>query len=268
MNLSEFYTNKVFWITGGSQGIGLALAGQILANGGKVAISARNPVKLKLLEKVFGEYGDALLIHAGDATDYKDDELMVATIIAHFGKLDGVITNAGISCYGELEKSSMDVAKHVIDTNIYGTMFPIKAAIPELKKTNGSILLVSSVAGFSGLPAYSAYSMSKMSLIALSESLRLELDAYGIFVGIAFPGFTQNHPDKRILNAKGEEEAVPLRPKKLTTNTEDMATNFLEQIKKRRHSGNYTLMGGFTQFLSKFFPQIFYLILKKRYTAS
>jgi len=265
MNLTRFYTNKVVLITGGSQGIGKELAKQVLAHQGKVVITARNAEMLALVKKEFAPYENSLMIHAGDVTNYQDNIELVNKIITRFGRLDVLITNAGISAYGEIESMKPEVATQVINTNIYGTLFPIMAAIPELKKSQGSILLVSSVAGFSGIPGNSAYSLSKMSLIALAESLRIELDRYQIFVGIAFPGFTKNDPNKKTMNPMGDLEKVSERPNNLTLSREKMASNFLAQIMNKKYYKVFTIFGWLAHFTSKYFPAIFHYILKKNY---
>lgn len=268
MDLARYYTNKVVLITGGSQGIGKELAKQILGYKGKVVITARNAEMLALVKNEFAPFENSLLVHAGDVTNYQDNIELLNKTITRFGRLDVLITNAGISAYGEVEFMKPEVAAQVIDTNIYGTLFPIMAAIPELKKSQGSILMVSSVAGFSGIPGNSAYSLSKMSLIALAQSLRIELDRYRIFVGIAFPGFTKNDPNKKTMSPLGNLEKVPERPKNLTISREKMASYLLAQIMNKKHYKVFTSFGNITHFMSKYLPSILHSILKKNHNRS
>jgi len=265
MDFLTFYKNKVVLITGGSQGIGKELAKQVLSYQGKVIITARNAEKLLQVKKEFGLDEMTLMIHQGDVSNYQDNVDLIKKIITQFGKLDILITNAGISGYGEVEIMKPEVATQIINTNIYGTLFPIMAAIPELKKSHGSILLVSSVAGLSGLPGASAYSLSKMSLIALAESLSIELERYQIFVGIALPGFTKNENDKKALSPVGKSENVPERPERFTMSREKMASNYLSQIKNKKYYKVYTVFGLVAHFVSKYLPRIFHFIIKRKY---
>lgn len=175
MNPSIFFKDKVAVITGSSMGIGKELAKQILINGGKVVLTGRNRARLESTKDEFEMYFDSILIHQGDVTNFELNQILVTKTIERFGRLDILITNAGLSGYGEVEMLKPGVARQIIDTNIYGTLFPIMVALPELKKTKGSVLIISSIAGFYGLPDYSAYSLSKMALRALAQSLRVEL---------------------------------------------------------------------------------------------
>ena len=265
MNLSDFYKDKVVLVTGSSMGIGKELSRQVLIHGGKVVMTARNATRLNAVAVEFKEYADNILIHAGDATDYENNALTVQKTIARFGKLDVLINNAALSCFGEVEMMKPEVARQVIDVNIYGSLFPVMVAIPELKKTKGSVLFISSLAGFHGLPGYSAYSLSKMSLKALFQSLRGELKASGVFAGIAYVGFTQNEGEKKMLTPEGQWVKTPDRPKKLTVSRETTALKLLRQIMKRKYSDTHSLLGFFTRIMSRYFPTLLQAILSKNY---
>jgi NADP-dependent 3-hydroxy acid dehydrogenase YdfG len=262
---NTFFKDKVVIITGSSMGIGKELAHQVLKAGGKVVLTARNAAKLENVKKDFNMFTDNILAHPSDATDYSQDVSLIKSTIDRFGKLDILITNAGLSCFGEVENTLPEVARQVIDTNIYGSLFPIMAAIPELKKTKGSIMLISSLAGLHGMPGHAPYSISKMSLKALAQSLRIELQHTGIYVGIAYLGFTVNEKEKKTLNAVGDWEAVPQRPKKLTASREETAVKILDQIKNKKHANAHFLFGKITSFLSRIFPYLLFRLLKKNF---
>ncbi|MBX2969891.1 MAG: SDR family NAD(P)-dependent oxidoreductase [Cyclobacteriaceae bacterium] len=265
MSLQSFYSDKVVLITGASMGIGKELARQVLVAGGKAVITGRNVSRLQAVQREFESYADHLIIHAGDVADYKDNQVLVEKIIAQFGKLDVLINNAGISCFGEVEVLQEDVVRQVVDTNIYGSVFPVMAALPELKKTKGSILFVSSVAGFHGLPGHSTYSLSKMSLKALAQSLRTELLQHGVFAGIAYVGFTENETDKRTISPNGNPEPVPQRPKRLVASREETAVKILNQIRNRKAEEIHGWLGKFTGVMSRLFPSLLHLLIRKNY---
>ena len=265
MSLGKFYKDKVVIVTGGSMGIGKELAKQLLDFGAKVVITGRTLEKLQKVQAEFNATDQQLLLHAGDVASIDSNNELVNKCIAQFGRLDALINNAGMSAFGELGEVKELAVKQVLDTNIYGSVFPTMSAIDELKKSKGSILFVSSIAGLTGLPAYSTYSLSKMSLRSLAHSLRIELSRFGVFVGICYVGFTENETAKRTLNPSGNEEKVPDRPKIITSTREKTARKMLTQIKSRRYSVNQSLLGKLVMFMSKIFPGLAGWVMKQNY---
>ncbi|MDP3556221.1 MAG: SDR family NAD(P)-dependent oxidoreductase [Bacteroidota bacterium] len=263
--MESFYKNKVTIITGSSMGIGKEIAYQILMLGGKVVLTGRNEERLIATKNEFSKYSESILIHVGDITNYENNALMIKNTVTHFGKIDVLINNAGLSCFGEIGVMNHDVAKQIIDANIYGSLFPVMAALPELKKTKGSVLFVSSLAGIHGLPGYSAYSLSKMSLKALAQSLNAELKLEKVFVGISYVGFTENDKNKKTLSPNGSWINVPSRPKIITNSKKQTALKLLMQIKNKKHSEVQTIVGTIINKFNQFFPSIFNSILKLNY---
>jgi dehydrogenase/reductase SDR family member 7B len=147
MSLQEFYKDKVVIVTGASMGIGKEIAHQVIKFGGKVVITGRNLQRLESASKELGNDKN-ILIHQGDVTDHSNNIELVNNTIKRFGRLDVLINNAGLSCFGEVDKMKPEVAKEIIDANIYGSLFPSMAALSELKKTKGSVMFLSSLAGF------------------------------------------------------------------------------------------------------------------------
>jgi NAD(P)-dependent dehydrogenase (short-subunit alcohol dehydrogenase family) len=265
MTIADFYKDKVVLITGGSMGIGKELARQVLELGGFAVITGRNNDRLKLAEKEFENFSGRLLTHTGDVTSWENNDLLMGKIRENFGRLNIIINNAGMSSYGELEVLEPAVAKQVIDTNIYGSLFPVMTGLRHFRSSLQSILFVSSIAGFFGLPAYAAYSLSKRSLQALAQSLRIELQSHGVFVGISHVGFTENDEDKKTLSPSGELEKIPPRPKPLVSTKSATAEKILMQIKRRKNSQTHSLFGKFIYFLSNYFPGLLHFLMKKKY---
>lgn len=265
MNLSAFYNGKIVLITGASLGIGKEMARQVLALGGKVVMTARNKTRLIAALNEFKEYAENILIYEGDATNYQDNIELIEKVRHCFGKLDILINNAGMSCYGDVETLQPGVAEQVINTNIYGSLYPAMVAIPELKKWQGSMLFVSSIAGIHGIPGYSTYSLSKMALTGLAQSLRTELRSVKVFVGIAYVGFTENEEEKKTLSPNGQLEKIPTRPNRLTASRETTARLLLQQIMQRQHSAIPSSFGLFTSLISRYFPDVLRHILAWNY---
>jgi len=267
MKLFRFYNNKVVIVTGSTMGIGKEVAKKILHSGGKVVFTGRNSKRIEELHQELIDYNGSYLIHQGDVNNMDDNQNMVNETIHKFGRIDILITNAGMSCYGEVSQLKMEVAKEVIDTNVYGSLFPVMACLDELKKSKGSILFISSLAGFQGLPGYSCYSLSKMALKPLAQSLSIELRSKKVSVGIAYVGFTENELEKRTLSPLGKLEAVPVRPKFVTNSRQRTAEKILNQIRKRKSQSVHSVVGKISYRLNMFFPSLMDAILRVNYKS-
>ena len=266
MKSSEFYRNKVVLITGASMGIGKEMALQVLNYGGKVAITGRNLARLLTVQSELKEHSENLLIQDGDVANYDDVINLMKKIILRFGRLDVLVNNAGMSNdFAELEIINNKVVDEIIDTNIKGALFSSMVAIPELKKTKGSIIFISSIAAFRGLPAYSLYSLSKMALTALTQSIRIENKEADVFVGIAYVGFTENETAKRTLSYEGKPEKVPKRNKLVTRPRSMTVKILLNQIANRRPRIIHSIIGKLTFLLCKYTPVVANIMYKRIY---
>lgn len=246
-------------------GIGKEVGKRILSCGGKVVFTGRNPERIDALQKELQEFIGSYIIHQGDVNRMEDNTRMLEATIRAFGRLDVLINNAGMSCYGTVEKLKMEVAKTVIDTNVYGSLFPVMTCLEELKKSKGSILFISSLAGFQGLPGYSCYSLSKMALKPLAQSLSIELKDKNVSVGIAYVGFTENENQKRTLSPDGRLEMVPLRPKFLTNSRRNTADKILHQIRKRSKQKVHSTLGQISYRFNRWFPSLSDFLLRWNY---
>ena len=185
--------NKVVVVTGASSGIGKACAWHFAKNGSKVILAARSLEKLEIIYKEMISQGYEVLVVKSDVSIESDCKDLISKTITRFNKIDILINNAGISMRTTLEEMDLSVIKKVMDVNFYGTVFCTKYALPYLLKSKGSVVGVSSIAGYKGLPARTAYSASKFAIHGLLESLRLENLKKGLHVLIACPGFTASN---------------------------------------------------------------------------
>ncbi|HDD62253.1 MAG TPA: SDR family oxidoreductase [Chloroflexi bacterium] len=265
MNLPAFYEDKVVLITGGSMGIGKEMARLVMDAGGKVILTGRRVSKLLAAGEEFREFADNLVLHTGDVADYQDTSVLMDKITNKFGRLDILVNNAGMAGYGEVGALEPQAVDEVIDTNIKGSIFQTRAALPLIKKSKGSILFVSSVAGFWGLPAYSLYSLSKMALTALVQSLRLENAKDGVYAGIAYVCFTENEKEKRWLSPEGNRDPLPQRNKLFLTSRSDTARKMLVQIARRKPTDVHSGIGKLMYIMSRFIPGIVNWILIQFY---
>ena len=171
---------KVVLITGGSSGIGKSI-GEFLHHKGFVVYgTSRNPERV--LNSVFP-------LVALDVRDSNSIRLAVAKIIATTGQLDIVINNAGVGITGPLEEIPLEEMKNNFDTNFFGPIEVMKAALPQMREQkSGLIINVTSIAGYMGLPYRGIYSASKGALELITEALRMEVKSFGIHITNVAPG--------------------------------------------------------------------------------
>ena len=178
--------NKVWFITGASRGFGRVWAYAALKRGDKVAATAR---KLESIADLKEKYGTNVLTLELDVTDAGQVKTAVEQAHAHFGRLDIILNNAGYSLVGTIEEASADDVRALYETNIFGALAVIKAALPLLRKQGwGHILGTSSGLGHVTMPVIGYYCSSKWAFEAIHESLAAEVKPFGIKVTIIEPG--------------------------------------------------------------------------------
>jgi NAD(P)-dependent dehydrogenase (short-subunit alcohol dehydrogenase family) len=228
------FTDKVIIITGSTQGIGFKVAELLAERGAKVIINSRREEKVKAALEKLKNTTTRVAGLAGDVSDEAFCRVLCQFAITQFGQLDILINNAGIAAGGLIKDTRGEAFKKVIDINLLGSLYPTLACMTEICKQKGSVLFIGSVAGIAGLPSYSAYSSSKRGLISIAESLRAELWDEGVFVGIHYPGFTENEDDKIMLNTSGREEVLKKRDGVKAQSRDQTAGRIIKQLEKRK----------------------------------
>jgi NAD(P)-dependent dehydrogenase (short-subunit alcohol dehydrogenase family) len=196
-------------ITGGSSGIGRATALRLAGLGARLALLARGVEPLEEAVQQVRQIGAEALAVPADVTDPAQCQHAVAAAVDHFGRLDALICSAGISMRSLLESSDLAAVEQVFRVNFLGTLYPTYFAIPHVKQTRGSLIAVSSLTGKRGIPSYAAYSASKFAVHGLYQSLRLELRAEGVHVGVVSPGFVDTPLRFRVLGPDGRPWPAP-----------------------------------------------------------
>ncbi len=225
---------KVALITGGARGIGAATATQLVAGGAKVVLVDLDAEPLQELVARLGD-GNATAI-AGDVTELAEMEAAVAHAVERFGGIDVVVANAGIASYGSVGAVDPAIFRRVIDINITGVFHTVRAALPELERRRGYVLVVSSEAAYAPAPGLAAYNASKAGVEHFANSLRLELGFKGVAVGSAHMSWIDTpmvQDAKQDLGAFGEMlESLP-GPLGATTSVQECAEAFVAGIEKR-----------------------------------
>jgi NAD(P)-dependent dehydrogenase (short-subunit alcohol dehydrogenase family) len=183
--------DKVVWITGGASGIGEAVTRRFIQEGAKVSIIGRSKDTLAKMKK---EFGENILTYQGDISKYEDNEQAVQATVEQFGKLDVFVANAGVfdgfAKFADVTPEALSEAyDYLLDINVKGSFFGAKAALEELKKTNGNIIFTVSGASFYPDGGGVWYTASKHAQIGLMRQLAFELSP-SIRVNAVAPGGT------------------------------------------------------------------------------
>lgn len=254
------FTKQVVWITGASSGIGEALACEFYKQGAIVALSARRKDRLEALQKKLGDKA-----HVFPCDVQKSQELYNAAkkIGESLGAINIVVANAGYGVMGPFEKIEDDMWRKQMDTNFFGVIWTIKAALPYLKKTKGSIGIVSSVAGKINLAQSAPYSASKAALMALANSLYQELYPHKISVTNLAPGLIESEINQ--VNNWGEyvEKKRPTTKKAWRWPSQKAAKVMVKAIKERKREVVITGHGKLAAFLGTHLSGFTYWTLAK-----
>ncbi|AQZ63696.1 short-chain dehydrogenase/reductase [[Actinomadura] parvosata subsp. kistnae] len=178
--------SKVWFVTGSSRGLGRCFVEAALAHGDRVAATARS---VDALEELTATYGDNVLPLAMDVTDKAAVFAAVERAREHFGRLDVIVNNAGYAQVGAVEELSEQELRDQMETNLFGAVWVIQAALPTLREQrSGHIIQLSSAAGLIAMPLGGAYHASKWALEGLNEALAGEVAEFGVKVTIIEPG--------------------------------------------------------------------------------
>ena len=178
--------NKVWYVTGASQGFGLALVKQLLAAGYRVAATSRSTGDLQAAAGV--DDRNRFLPLKVDLTSAEAIRQSIEETVAAFGAIDVVVNNAGYGMEGTVEELDEKKMRDIFDINVFATINVTKYALPHLRKQrSGHVINIASVAGFVGAPGWSVYSATKSAVIAFSEVLALDVHELGIHVTVVGP---------------------------------------------------------------------------------
>lgn len=239
-------------ITGGTDGIGKALIDALVPLGAKIATCGRNYDKLYSLQMQYSN----IVLHAMvcDVSHEKECQRFIESTVNEFGGIDILINNAGISMRALVKDLEVDVIRKVMDVNFFGSVYCTKFALPYLIERQGSVVGVSSIAGYRGLPGRSGYSASKFALQGWLESLRTELLNDNVHVMWVCPGFTTSNIRHAALNKEGRPHGETSMDEGSMMPASEVAVRILDAIEKRKRTLVMTFTGKRTVFLNKFFP--------------
>ncbi|CAN0577707.1 unnamed protein product [Ectocarpus sp. 12 AP-2014] len=199
--------NKVAYITGGTKGIGFAVAQTLLDQGMKVAISGRSQESVDQALKDFDN--DDVLGIVSNVAKLSDEENAVAKITDKWGQVDVVLANAGVGNFAPIDEMTEEQWHQMIDVNLSGVFHTLKASVASLKKTEGYYITLASLAGTNFFAQGAGYNASKFGVVGFTQAAMLDLRQYGIKVSTIMPGSVATHFNH---NEPGDKDAWKIQP--------------------------------------------------------
>jgi short-subunit dehydrogenase len=246
--------DKVVIVTGGTSGIGKAIAVAFARKGARVVISGRNGANLEQAEKELKQITPDILAVQGDVCHENDCVRLINETLNRFGRIDILVNNAGVSMRALFTELDLNVLRTLMDINFWGTVYCTKYAMSSLLKSKGTVVGISSIAGIKGLPGRTGYSASKFAMQGFLEALRIENLKKGLHVLICCPGFTASNIRNTALAKDGSAQGESPRDEEKMMQPEEVAEALIRAIEKRKRSLILTRQGKLTSWVNKFFP--------------
>lgn len=263
--MSNYYNDKVIWITGASSGIGEALVKELVQkSNAKVILSSRNGQQLYEVAESAGLTVSRYSVIPLDLKNYKEMPEIAAKAVAAFGKIDILINNAGLSQRSLAIETDIEVDKRLMDVDFIGTVALTKAVIPYMiQNKGGHIAVVSSLMGIFGAPMRSGYAAAKHALHGFFDALRAELYAQNILITIICPGFIQTDISIHAVTGDGSSQGTMDDATMKGMPVDIFAKKMLNAIEKKK---NQKVIGGkevLGVYLKRFFPALLAKVIRK-----
>ncbi len=269
--MNQLFKDKVVIVTGASSGIGEAVAREFAANSSKVMLAARSEKRLKaIVNEIRARNQEASFIRT-DVSRETDCRNLVEKTVEKYGTVNILINNAGLSMRAAFIDVDLSVLHTLMNVNFWGTVYCTRYALPYLVENKGSVVGVSSIAGFHGLPGRTGYSASKFAIHGFLETIRIEYLKKGLHVMIIFPGFTSTEIRKHALTANGTEQGFSPMDEKNMMSPEYVAKWVLKGIRKKKRNKILTWEGRLTALFQRIVPHFvdwaYYIEMSKEHAS-
>lgn len=261
------FQNKTVVVSGGSRGLGLSIATEVVARGGRVAILARDIDELirgkETIKKTFPEFPNKVLVVPCDVTDPEEVESAFSRTIDEFGRIDVLINNAGSIAVGPFETMTMQDFEAQMKLHFFAPLNTIRAILPTFKKQKfGRIVNISSIGGKVGVPHMTTYSASKFALAGFSEALSEEIAKDNILVTTIYPGLMRTgSPVQAVFKGDHEKEfawfATSDSAPGLTVSAQSAAKQILNAVESNKRESVLTLPAKAGVLFHDNFPETF-----------
>ena len=254
------YAMKIIVITGASDGIGAEMARQLASRYGAdvgLVLAARNERRLGEVSTQCQSLGANVLIARTDVSVEAECRQLIKACVTHFGQLDALINNAGMSAqalFEDVKATDLVWYEQLMRVNLWGSVWCTHAALPFLKQSRGRVVAVSSLAGLIGVPGRTAYSATKFAMTGFFEALRAELKTAGVSVTTAYPGVVATNIRHHGLNAAGLAAGSSGLKEDGAMTVETCAALILQGMDKREREVVMTTKGKLGRWLKLFAP--------------
>jgi short-subunit dehydrogenase len=247
----------VYLITGASDGIGAEMARQLAGQQTGLVLAARNQAKLDEVAAQCEAKGAQTLVVPMDVSVEAQCRGLVEQAVAKFGRIDVLVNNAGVSAqalFSDVAAADLHWYEDLMKVNLWGAVWCTHAALPHLKRSSGSIVAVSSLAGLVGVPGRTAYSATKFAMTGFFEALRAELKGAGVSVTTAYPGVVATQIRYRGLNAQGVAAGSSGLKEDKAMSVEECARLIIDGMRRREREVVMTAQGKLGRFIKLIAP--------------
>ncbi len=253
--MNATYSGKVVVVTGASQGIGRALALELAAQRPRLVLAARDEQALSAAAQACRARGAETCVAPTDVSNEAACRALVATAVERFAGIDVLVNNAGIGMLARFDEvSDLSAYERLLRVNVLGSIYPTFHALLHLKRSRGQIVVLSSLAGLSGVPLRTAYSASKHAQIGFFDSLRIELRGSGVSVTIVCPYFVRSEIRQRALGPDGRAlGSSPVQEDEIMS-AEECARRIVRAMERRQRMLVMTLKGRLGRFVKLVAP--------------
>jgi len=257
------FKDKVIWITGASSGIGEALTYEFAKHGAKLVISARRKRELNKVKKATNLPEDNVLVVSMDLQHHNTMDAKVEEVVKHFGRIDLLVNNAGISQRSLAMETELEVDKKIMSINYFGTISLTKAVLPIMQKQGfGQIAAVTSLVGKFGSPLRSTYAASKHALHGFFDSLRAELSKENIDITLLCPGYIKTEISMNAVTGDGSPQNSMDDATENGLTPKLCAQKMIAAIHRKKQEAYIGQREVWAVYLKRFFPRIFSLFLQ------
>jgi short-subunit dehydrogenase len=259
------FLNKVVWITGASSGIGEATVYAFAKEGAKVVISARREEELQRVKKNTGLPDSDVLVLPIDVEKQKEFPAKVQEVVNHFGTIDVLFNNAGISQRSSVLESDMEVYHKIMDINFFGVVALTKAVLPiMLQQKSGNIAVTSSVSGKVGTPMRSGYCATKHALHGFFDSLRAEVWKENVNITIVCPGYIHTNISINAISGDGGKHGKMDQNQATGISPEDCAESIVNAIASNKQEVYIGRKEVLAIYLKRFLPGLLSKIMRNQ----
>jgi len=233
--LSERYPQKRAFITGAGSGLGLAFAKELACNGWTIALTDLHQHLLDEAATIVRSSGGKPFTYKFDVTNYEAFQKAINSFVKSTGGIDLGINNAGVGCAGFIDEQPIEIFRKVIDINLMGVVNGCHLFVPTMvQQKSGHILNVASAAAFAAAPRMAAYNISKAGVLALSETLRAELDGKGILVSVLTPTYIRSNLGRDCLGSPEDTLRAQMIVEESHLTPEQVACETLQKVQDKQ----------------------------------